>query len=123
VIWRAVVTSLQVLTLAAASAHRPLPPAAVRRTVAISSLAYHPADLEVAPGDTIIWVNRDIVPHTATSDKSPRAIDTGTMAAGDSSKYIATRAGVYRYTCAFHPTMQGRLVVRAVATPGAQKQS
>lgn len=117
------VPSLLVLTLAAASLRRAVVPPALSHTVEVSGLAYHPADLEVAPGDTITWINRDIVPHTATSDTSPWAIDTGTLATGDSLKYVAGRAGVYRYTCTFHPTMQGRLVVRAAPPAGAQKQS
>lgn len=117
------VPSLLVMTFGAAPQRRAVAPPAQTHPVEVSGLAYHPADLEVAPGDTVIWINRDIVPHTATSDTSPRAIDTGTLAAGDSSKYVAGRAGVYRYTCTFHPTMQGRLVVRAAASAGAQKPS
>ena len=119
---RVTLPSLLVATLAVSPLRRAVVTPAPSRTVEVSGLAYHPADLEVAQGDTIIWINRDIVPHTATSDTSPRAIDTGTLAAGDSSRYVAGRAGVYRYTCTFHPTMQGRLVVRAAPT-GAQKQS
>jgi plastocyanin len=113
---------LLAVSLAAARGRGTLAPVTSRYTVDISSSAYHPADLEVETGDTITWINRDIIPHTATSDASPRAIDTGTIAVGDSATYVATSAGVYRYTCSFHPTMQGRLVVRAAA-PGAQKQS
>ena len=119
---QALMVMLLVVPIATARGRGVLAPVTSRYTVEVSSSAYHPADLEVQPGDTITWINRDIIPHTATSDSSERAIDTGTMAAGDSSSYVATRAGVYRYTCTFHPTMQGRLVVRAAA-PGAQKQS
>ena len=119
---RVTLPSLLVATLAVSLPGRADVTPVPSHSVEVSGLAYHPADLEVAPGDTIIWINRDIVPHTATSDISPRAIDTGTLAAGDSSRYVASHAGVYRYTCTFHPTMQGRLVVRAAPT-GAQKQS
>lgn len=119
---RALVASLLVVPLAAARGGSVPAPMTSRYTVEVSSSAYHPADLEVRSGDTITWVNRDIIPHTATSDSASRAIDTGTLAPGDSSSYVANHAGVYRYTCSFHPTMQGRLVVRAAA-PGAQKPS
>lgn len=95
---------------------------AVNHVVEMMGLAFQPADLEVAPGDTVTWVNRDIVPHTATSTDVPRAIDTATLAAGDSARFIAAHAGVYRYTCTFHPTMQGRLVVRAATAPGDRLQ-
>jgi len=35
--------------------------------VTMESMRFHPDDLTVAPGDTVVWVNEDLVPHTATS--------------------------------------------------------
>ena len=31
-------------------------------------MAYAPAEVTVAAGDTIVWVNQDIVPHTVTGE-------------------------------------------------------
>ncbi len=36
-------------------------------TVTNSDFKFSPATLRVVAGDTIIWVNLDIVPHTATA--------------------------------------------------------
>ena len=36
-------------------------------TITIEGMRFQPEVLTVAPGDTIVWVNKDIVPHTATS--------------------------------------------------------
>ena len=36
-------------------------------TVTIEGMRFQPETLTVAPGDTIVWVNKDLVPHTATS--------------------------------------------------------
>ena len=33
----------------------------------MEGMRFHPDDLTVAPGETITWVNEDLVPHTATS--------------------------------------------------------
>src|SRR5204862_476961 len=52
------VIAVVVLLLAAASR---------THTVEIRGMEFHPAELTVAVGDTIVWINRDIVPHTATA--------------------------------------------------------
>ena len=36
-------------------------------TVTIEAMRFQPETLTVAAGDTIVWVNKDVVPHTATS--------------------------------------------------------
>lgn len=80
-------------------------------TVEIRGMAFHPADLTVAMGDTIVWINRDIVPHTATAGGATKW-DTGQLLQGQTGRYIAHHAGVARYACTFHPTMHGKLIVR-----------
>jgi len=73
-------------------------------------MAFHPAALEVQPGDTVVWINRDIVPHTATaSGKS--GWDTGRLLQGQSGRYVPRKRGEESYACGLHPTMQGRLIV------------
>ena len=59
--------------LAAAITAAPVSPAAGadRHVFEIVKFKFVPAQLQVAAGDTIVWVNKDIVPHTITStDKS-----------------------------------------------------
>jgi plastocyanin len=93
------------LGLAAACA-RPLPRA---HTVEIRGFAYLPATLEVAAGDTVVWVNRDVVPHTATGNGG--GWDSGSLEAGGVWRLV-TRQGSQPYYCAFHPGMRGVLVGR-----------
>src|SRR6266576_4404593 len=80
-------------------------------TVEIRGMEFHPAVLTVAVGDTIVWINRDIAPHTATA-KGQTSWDTGQLAQGQVWRYVATRAGVAHYVCTFHPTMHGKVVIR-----------
>lgn len=85
-------------------------PAAPRRhVVEIRGMTFHPSIVEVARGDTVIWVNQDIVPHTATAK---RAWDTGVLAQGKRGLIVARQPGELRYSCTLHPTMTGILVVR-----------
>ncbi|MBS0327897.1 MAG: cupredoxin family copper-binding protein [Proteobacteria bacterium] len=78
-------------------------------TVVIDGFAFKPAELTVERGDTVVWRNTDPVPHTATAKD---AFDSGSIAAGASWKYVATKPGRYDYLCTFHPIMKGTLVVR-----------
>jgi len=80
-------------------------------TVEIRGMEFHPAELTVVPGDTVVWINRDIVPHTATANGRTQW-DTGSLAHGQAGRYVATRAGAVAYACTFHPTMKGTLTIR-----------
>jgi plastocyanin len=55
-------------------------------------------------GDTIVWQNHDVVPHTATA---AGVFDTGSIMPGDSAQWGVTKAGRLAYICVFHPAMTG----------------
>lgn len=76
--------------------------------VTIESMEFRPAVLTVRQGDTVVWMNRDLVPHTATA---PRAFDSGEIGPGRSWKMVAQTKGRYDYICTMHPTMKATLVV------------
>jgi plastocyanin len=95
----------------AAIAPRPSEPVPRRHVVEIRGMAFHPAVLEVRRGDTVVWINRDIVPHTATATRKP-GWNTGPLPQGKSGRYVANRRGEDSYVCELHPTMLGKLVVR-----------
>ena len=80
-------------------------------TVEIRGMEFHPAVLTVTVGDTVIWINHDIVPHTATA-RGGAKWDTGELLQGQTGRYIARRRGTARYACTFHPPMHGSLIVR-----------
>ena len=67
-----------------------------------------PWEAEAAVGDTLIWVNRDIVPHAVEGGP----LRSGSIAPDSSWTYVARAAGTVDYICPFHPTMKGTLVVR-----------
>lgn len=81
-----------------------------RHTVEIRGFEFHPASLTLAPGDTVVWVNRDAVPHTATGPDG--AWDSGSIASGSRWSRVFTAPDSSAYTCTFHPTMTGLLRVR-----------
>lgn len=79
--------------------------------VDIKSFKFDPATIEVRPGDIVEWANRDLAPHTATSDTGDW--DTGPLKGGKSGQVRATVAGTFSYHCTFHPQMTGRITVVA----------
>ncbi|MEK9501229.1 cupredoxin domain-containing protein [Gaopeijia maritima] len=98
------------LLAACAGGDRPPPR---HHTVEIRDMAFHPAELRVAPGDTVTWTNRDFVPHTATAPDS--AWTSPPLAKGESWQMVVRAPGRGTYICAYHPTMRATLV--ALATP------
>jgi plastocyanin len=93
---------------AAALPAREAPP--VTHTVTIDATSYTPARLAVRRGDTIEWVNKDLIPHTATARSGDW--DSKALEAGASWRLTVKVVGTTDYACLFHPTMTGRIVVR-----------
>jgi plastocyanin len=77
--------------------------------VSIEGMKFVPESLEVAPGDTVTWTNKDFVPHTVTAGKS---IESGTIEANAGWSYVAKQKGRFDYLCRFHPGMRATLVVK-----------
>jgi plastocyanin len=76
--------------------------------VEMHQLKFAPAEIEIAVGGTVTFVNLDLVPHTATGD----AFDTGTLRNGERKEIAFPVAGAFPYLCKFHRHMTGRVVVR-----------
>ena len=78
-------------------------------TIVIDGMRFQPATLAVRRGDRVVWVNRDLVPHTATARQ---VFDSGPIAPGASRAVTMTQAGRHDYVCTLHPTMKASLVVK-----------
>jgi plastocyanin len=96
---------LCVMALVAADKSR-----ARNHTVTIEGMRFQPDALTVSRGDTIVWVNKDLVPHTATSKAG--SFDSKTILADKSWKHTMRTKGTFAYICTLHPTMKGMLRVR-----------
>lgn len=90
-------------------------PAPTTKTVVvtITGSKFSPQIVAANPGDTILWVNKDTLPHTTRSDGS-LLWDSGTIRPGGSFKRVFTSIGSYSYSCAIHPGMKGTVVINAV---------
>ena len=85
-------------------------------TVDISNHAFNPAQLNVAPGTTVRFVNNDAEPHTATADNG--LFDTGVLEPGSSFEVLLEGSGTVTSHCELHPDMQGSIVVGPASKAG-----
>lgn len=100
--------------------HRPGDPApqtpvvadATSVTVEIRDYDFSPRDLTVAAGTEVTWINRDSVPHDATSGD---AWGTGLLRENESAAITFNELGSYDYICTVHPYMTGTLTVQKEA--------
>lgn len=78
-------------------------------TVKIRNFKFEPANLAIAVGKTVQFINVDEEPHTATATDgsfNSKALDTN-----QTWNYTATKPGTYPYICSVHPFMKGTLTV------------
>src|SRR5215203_5307103 len=90
-------------------------------TVSIEDFFFSPANMTVAPGTTVMWVNNGQAPHTSTADDG--AWDSGTLQPGESFSFTFDQAGTYTYHCSIHPDMTGTITVSAGGGGGASASS
>ena len=81
-----------------------------RHRVTIEGLRFTPAHLVVLSGDTVVWVNRDIVSHTVTAQDE--SWDSHQLAPNATWEMHVMDSTAGDYFCRFHPTMHGQLVIR-----------
>jgi plastocyanin len=79
-------------------------------TITIDATRFEPETLTVKPGDIVIWVNKDLFPHTATSKAAP--FDSHEIKPGKSWKLTTAKTGTFDYLCLLHQTMKGTLRVK-----------
>jgi plastocyanin len=86
----------------------------VTHRILIDGTQFVPATLTVHEGDSVVWVNADPFPHTATAATATSAaghFDSKEIAPQQSWTYTATVKGEFPYLCTLHQTMKGTLRV------------
>jgi plastocyanin len=64
----------------------------------------------VAVGDTVVWTNKDFLPHSVTAAET--RVESGDLAPNKSFRFVARKKGEIRYICRLHPVMKGVLLVK-----------
>lgn len=86
-------------------------------TVVIEAMQFKPVTLTIRPGDSVTWVNKDIVAHTATTPAAARIpFDSQLIGVDREWKHTFAKAGTYDYVCTYHPTMKAVIQVTGQST-------
>jgi Icc protein len=79
--------------------------------VRIDNFSFSPAELTVAPGTRVTWINQDDMPHNIVS--ADKQFASPVMDTDDRFTYEFAKPGTYRYYCSIHPRMTGTVAVQA----------
>ena len=80
-----------------------------------SNACYLPADITINAGDTVEWINVDMLVHTVTggspADGPSGVFDSSLVMANANYAFTFDDAGSYDYFCMVHPWMVGSVTV------------
>ena len=71
---------------------------------------FQPKKVTVRAGDSVVWTNRDLFPHTVVSKTA--GIESREIASGASWTFTPKMPGEFEYVCTLHPVMKGVLEVK-----------
>ncbi len=77
--------------------------------VEIKDMKFQPESLSVKRGDTVMWLNHDIVTHCVTEEKT-KAWTSSNIIANASWKLVIKNDA--DYFCAIHQVMKGKITVQ-----------
>lgn len=112
-------SALWATAILAAAAMGPALAGGKTHVVIIENMVFTPATLTVKRGDSVVWRNKDVVPHTATTTGTGKGkgtakgrFDSGNIAAGKSWTHAMRTAGRFDYICNYHLGMKASLEVQ-----------
>jgi plastocyanin len=76
--------------------------------ITMENLVFSPAEASAEVGDTIEWINKDILAHTATARNGDWNV---IIPPNKSATLVLKKAGAVDYFCRFHPNMKATLAV------------
>jgi plastocyanin len=75
--------------------------------IGIDKMVFSLPEVKAKVGDTIEWVNADILAHTATVKGEWEVV----IPSKKRGSAVMKKAGTVDYYCRFHPNMTGRIIV------------
>jgi plastocyanin len=76
--------------------------------ISMENLEIKPAEASAKVGDTIEWINKDVLAHTATARNGDFDV---MLAPKKTGTFVVKKAGTIDYYCRFHPNMKATLTV------------
>ncbi|MGM0884622.1 MAG: cupredoxin domain-containing protein [Bacillota bacterium] len=79
--------------------------------VEIVNFGFSPSELTIKAGDSVKFINKDAVGHSATANDD--SFDTGMLEQDKAKEVTFSKDGEFSYYCLPHPGMKGTIVVEA----------
>lgn len=76
--------------------------------ITMENLVISPAEASAKVGDTVEWVNKDVLAHTATARNGDFDV---TLPPNKTGSFVLKKAGSVEYYCRFHPNMSATLKI------------
>lgn len=92
---------------ATAAEPQPVAQKADELTVPMANFVFNPQEVVIPVGATVVWVNQDGAPHTATADDGA-LFKSELLAKGQSFKHTFDKAGTFAYYCELHGSAGGQ---------------
>ena len=86
----------------------PVPADAATVQITMENLVISPAEASAKVGDTIEWINNDVLAHTATARNGDFDVTTPPKKTVTS---VLKKAGSVEYYCRYHPNMKAVLTI------------
>jgi len=83
--------------------------APVKHIIDINEMRFQPAELSIHAGDTVEWINHDLVDHDITEEKN-KDWRSGVLKNGQSWKTVIKKTT--DYYCSIHVVMKGKLSIK-----------
>ena len=107
--WVGVVVFLTALAIFISSTLFAKEVAPVNHIIVIQGMAFVPQTLHLVSGDSVTWINRDILMHGAKATAQGDVWQSKDLLPKESWTKTFTRGGTY--VCPYHPTMTGELII------------
>lgn len=107
---RAALIGIAALTLLNMAASAPSQSPSPEHVITMRSMSYGRIPAGIKAGDTIVWVNRDNVPHSVTArNRSFNFV----VPQGRSLRVTVRQIGTFAFYCTYHPAMRGTITFAA----------
>jgi plastocyanin len=85
-----------------------VPAQAATIQITMQDLVFAPAEVSAKVGDTIEWINKDVLVHTATARNGDFDVN---IAPNKTVTSVLRKAGTVEYYCRLHPNMKAVLTI------------
>lgn len=82
---------------------------AATHSVSVVNRTFEPQNVTIQAGDSVIWTNNDIMPHTVTATDG--SFDSDFLAVGAQFAHHFDSSGTFSYICQYHSNMTGVIQV------------